>query len=231
MLAKNKTLVIVLLIMIVGFGIGMASRSAWRVYSQTRSVYTLYQQEYTVFADGRVIPIWNLTIVTRPDGGFREIRQAVHPDGSPNGSPNEQELIPGVGTFMTNHYAKTVTQIALGFNKPLPSNEELSRKPSFSHWDTLPDGTKAVVSKYSDPDVGTVEMWDSPDKFGQAIVGSNYLSTDKTYNKVRRTTSIVAGVDSKVPQMDTSKYTHDVHLLNQPKYGDSIQPTVAEKNR
>ena len=157
--------------------------------------FTINQKVEKVFDDGRVVREELITIYTASDGSMREVRARLKENSDQfDGTPIEQLIRPGKGSFFVYHTARQMVQFADSPPVAHLTAEDLTAQPGFDRTEMYLGSRTAFVRRTVDRD-GTAEVWRAPE-FGLAVVGYRFRPKDGGYTLIRSTQSIEKGFDS-----------------------------------
>jgi len=157
--------------------------------------YTINQKVEKLYDDGRTVTEELITVYTASDGSVREVRARVKENSDQfDGTPMEQLIRPGKGSFFVYHTARQMVQFADGPPVAHLTAEDLIAQPGFDRTEALLSSRTAFVTRTVD-DGGVAEVWRAPE-FGLAVMGYRFRPKDGGYTLLRSTQSIEKGSDS-----------------------------------
>jgi hypothetical protein len=197
-MTANRKLVSVSLAVVVcavlGFAYGRIRTRTTIVYGGFEP-YTINQKVEKVYDDGRTVTEELITVYTASDGSMREVRARLKQNSDQfDGTPIEQLIRPGKGSFFVYHTARQMVQFADAPPVVHLTAEDLIAQPGFDRSEALLSSRTAFVRRTVD-DGGTAEVWRAPE-FGLAVVGYRFRPKDGAYTLVRSTQSIAKGSDT-----------------------------------
>lgn len=173
--------------------------------------YTIAQKVEKVFDNGRVVTEELITVYTASDGSMREVRAKLRENTDQfDGTPIEQLIRPGKGSFFVYHTARQMVQFADSPPVAHLTPEDLTAQPGFDRTELYLGSRTAFVRRTVDVD-GVSEVWRAPE-FGLAVVGYRFRPKDGGYTLIRSTQSIEKGSDSNA-WVDYPAYEHVKQIL------------------
>lgn len=184
----------ILVCALLGFAYGRIRTRSTMTYGGFEP-YTINQKVEKLYDDGRIVPQELITIYTASDGSMREVRARLKENSDQfDGTPIEQLIRPGKGSFFVYHTARQMVQFGDAHPVAHLTAEDLMGQPGFDRTEALLSSRTAFVRRTVD-EGGVAETSRAPE-FGLAVMGYRFRPQEGGYTLVRSTQSIEKGSDS-----------------------------------